>query len=168
MKKTLLAVLFVGTLSLVLTGCGKKEENKGLDIKGPRVVCTSEEKNDGIKVTDKITLKFDADNYAKYQARETTAKFDSKEQYDIYIKEAEKSEDDEVMEDFEYSLSKNDKDKSYTVTMIYNEKLLAEMLKAAKEEEKENYKASNVVKEYETAGMKCEYIEVSKEDLGIK
>jgi hypothetical protein len=167
MKKTLLAVLLVGAFTLVLTGCGKKGESSKVDNKGPRVVCTSEEKTDGIKVTDKITLKFDKDNYVKYQGRETTAKFDDKKTYDAYIKEAEESDTD-VMEGVEFSLSKNAKEKSYTSTMIYTEKVMKELLKDASESDKELYKASTVIKEYETVGMDCEYIEVSKADLGIK
>ena len=168
MKKTLLAVLMVGAATLVITGCGKKEETKKLDVKGPRVVCTSEEKTDGIKVTDKVILKFDKDNYVKYQGRETTAKFDDKDVYKEYIKETENNKDNYTAEGVEYMLSKNAKENEYTTTLVYTEKLIADLLKDASSEDKKNYYASTILKEYENAGMECEYIEVSKADLGIK
>ena len=158
MKKTLFTVVLVWVFALVLTGCGKEDA---------KVVCEYTDKADGITMTMKTVWKFDDDNYIAYQSQETTTKFDDEDLYKSYVESA-KSADHEEAEGVKYSFKQNDKDKSYTVTNEYTEKFVKNALKEASTEDKKEMTAASIIKSYETVGMKCKYVGVSKKDLGVK
>ena len=165
MKKKLFAVLFAVVLVLSVSGCDKKESVKKIEVKGPRVVCSYTEEDDGIKTENTVTLKFNSENYVNYQVIESTMTFDKKDTYNSYV-ETMKDTDTEFGEHVKYEYSTNDKKKQISSSLIYEEGLFDYTI--APEEEKENYLASNILKKYEDNKITCKYIETSKKDLGVE
>ena len=166
MKNKLLVVLFVGIFALCVTGCGKKDDLKKVEVKGPRVVCTYKEEEDNITTEGTITLKFNSDNYVNYQLLENTLTFKDKDTFNTYA-DAMKDSDMDLGEYVEYDYSINKSKKKIHTNLIYKEGLF-DYSKVTDEEEKAEYLASNIIKKYEDNKATCKYIETSKKDLGIE
>ena len=62
-------------LLFLVTGCGKEEEIKKVEVKGARVVCTNSDNDDDIKRDSSVTVKFNDDNYVNYYVSEATLTF---------------------------------------------------------------------------------------------
>ena len=165
MKNKLLALLFIGIFALAITGCGKEKSLKKIEVKGPRVVCSTTRDEDGIKIDTTFTLKFNSDNYVNYQVMESTMTFDDKDTFEAYADAMDENEAD-LGDDIEYSYSLNKSKKQITTTTIYKESLFD--YSKASDEEKAEYKASVIIGKYEDEKATCKFIETSKNDLGIK
>lgn len=164
MKNKLLAILFIGIFVFGVAGCGKKDNLKKPNVKGPRVVCSHKAKEDGIETETTVTLKFNSDKYVNYQAIESTLTFDDKDTFEDY---AEAMKDGiELGDDVEYDYSINNKKKQIKSIMIYNESIFD--YSKVEEDEKEDYLASTIIEKYEDEKATCKFIETSKNDLGIK
>ena len=74
-KNKLLAILLSLMLLFLVTGCGKEEEIKKVEVKGARVVCTNSDNDDDIKRDSSVTVKFNDDNYVNYYVSEATLTF---------------------------------------------------------------------------------------------
>ena len=168
MKNKVLVLLFIGIFALAITGCDKKEKAlKKIEVKGPRVVCTYTDDSDDIKTENKVTLKFNSDNYVNYQLLESKMTFKDKKTFNYYADAMKESVDSmETDENVEYDYSINKSKKQISTYLIYNEGLFD--YSRATEEEKADYLASVVVKKYEAEYGTCKFIEISKTDLGIE
>lgn len=165
MKNKLLAILIMGILVLTVTGCGKTKTLKKIEVKGPRVVCTStSDDGDGIKVDTTITLKFNSDNFVNYQLRESTTTFKDKKVFDSYAKAMEDSLD--LGEHVEYDYVINKKKMQISTYMLYKESLFD--YSKLSDEEKADYKAAVILKSAEDSGETCKFIETTKSEVGIE
>ena len=165
MKSKLLALLFIGIFALTVTGCGKEKTLEKIEVKGPRVVCTTTSEEDGIKVDATATLKFNSDNYVNYQLMETTMTFKDKKVFDAYAKSMEE-DTMEFGDDIEYNYAINKKKKQISSYMIYKESLFD--YSKVSDEDKADYKASVIIEKYDDDKATCEFIETTRQDLGIE
>lgn len=165
MKKKILIAVFMLAAVVSVTACGKKDNKNSVEVKGPRVVCTTTREEDGIKVDVTVTLKFNSDNYVNYQLMESTMTFDDKKVYEAYADAMDENEAD-LGDDIEYSYSLNKSKKQITTTTIYKESLFD--YDKVSEEEKAEYKASVIIGKYEDEKATCKFIETTKAKLGIE
>ena len=165
MKNKLLALLFIGIFALTVTGCGKEKSLKKIEVKGPRVVCSTSRDEDGIKIDTTATLKFNSDNYVNYQLMESTMTFEDKKVFDAYAKSMEE-DTMELGDDVEYDYSINKKKKQISTYMIYKESLFD--YSQVSDEDKADYKASVIIGKYDEDKATCKFIEINKKDLGIE
>ncbi len=166
MKSKLLSILLICVLILGVAGCSKKEKTKKVEVTGPRVVCKNKDDLDDIKMASTIILKFNSDKYVNYQLLESVLTFKTKDTFNYYSKSTkEGAETMELAEGVDYNYSIDKKHKKIITTMIYNESIFD--YSKATDEEKNYYLASSIVKAYEDSGATCEFIEMTREDLGL-
>ena len=165
MKNKLVVFMFIGIV--VLTGCGKKDTFKKIQVDGARVVCKSITDESGIKIENVTTIKFNSDKYVNYQLLESTLIFEDKDNFKSYVEAYNDSKDSiELGEGVEYEYSFNKKDMKIYTYMIYNESVFN--YDQVSEEDKANYLASAIIKRYEDSGATCQFIETTKEALGLE
>jgi hypothetical protein len=164
MKRKLLGLLLVGAVFFTV-GCGKKEEKKVEDTT-PKIVCTGESSEDGMKSTTTTTITIrDDKKYVKDYISEIKMVVDDETMYNLY-KEAMKSElEAEKDEDVEYSINNDDANK--TITVVMKASVTDERLNKASDEEKKEMEVKEIIKETEKAGVTCEYKNITKEELGL-
>jgi hypothetical protein len=164
MKRKLLGLLLVGAVFFTV-GCGKKEEKKVEDTT-PKIVCTGESSEDGMKSTTTTTITIrDDKKYVKDYVSEIKMVVDDETMYNLY-KDAMKEEmESEKDEDMEYTINSDDANK--TITIVMKATLTDERLNNASDEEKEEMEAKTLIKETDKAGVKCEFKNITREDLGL-
>ena len=164
MKRKLLGLLLVGAVFFTV-GCGKKEEKKVEDTT-PKIICTAEEDSDGMKSTTVTTITIrDDKKYVKDYVSEIKMVVDDETMYNLY-KDAMKEEmESEKDEDMEYTINSDDANK--TITIVMKATLTDERLNNASDEEKEEMEAKTLIKETDKAGVKCEFKNITKEELGL-
>ena len=170
MKKRLLIFLLIIML-FSLTSCVKNGQNgedntNNKKTSTPIAVCTSKEDLNEIKMETKTTITFNENNYATGQKVETIQTYGNKDLYNIYadnIKQnADAAKDSEF---FEYIYTFDEKKLQISTTIVYKD--INFDFSAINEEEKAALLASNIIKEVENAGEKCEISGATRKELGL-
>ena len=133
---------------------------------GPRIVCKTITEYDDIKTETISTIKFNKDNYVNYQHAKTIQTFESEETYNYYASYLEEEESGITNEYVKYTYELDKDNKTITTIMIYEEGLFDYSNVA--DEEKEQYLASNLITRMEENGSKCEFIKITKKELGLE
>ena len=157
MKKLLLG-LFVCLVLFGITACGKKVESDGPFT----ITCTSEGSiMEGIQQTNKTIYHFSKEQYITDYEVTTVSKYDNAETYKFYKKSSEETVNSNVSTSITYNVKGDDA--TNTLTFGYKVTFNAEDLEQANE--KEYYKAVNVLKRAEESGTKCTVEGIDKKDI---
>ena len=162
MKKSLLYVLALLIIVIGVTACGKTEEKNKNTSGKITITCTSEkEKNVGLETQNVVTYHFNEEQYVTDYSVTTTQKFDKESVYKEY-KAAQEESVNSSDGDISYDLKSDDKAKTLVFTMTINEINVDD---AETEEEKNNLKASSIIKTSESSGNTCTIEGIDKSDL---
>ena len=163
MKRKIFGIMLAST-ALFAVGCEKKEEKKEED-KTPKIVCTASEESDGIKSSSVTTITLMNDKkYVRDYVSDIKIIVDDESMYNIY-KEAMKNDSDEKEEDVEYNYSFDDANKTITTTIKAT--VTDERFNKATDEEKKEYEAKSLIESAEKSGVKCEFNNVTRGDIGL-
>ena len=157
MKKRVLYSVVLLILAVGLIGCGKSSSKKGFTI-----TCTDEVDNStGFEIQNITKYEFNEEQYAVGYSLITKQKFTDKDTYDIYKSAQEETAKYTSDMDVKYDLKSDDK--NMTLELIVKVENL-DILKAS-EEEKEEFKASNVLKKSEENNGNCKLEGIDRKDL---
>ena len=165
MKRKLIYGITALMFAICLTGCGKTEEKEEVsNIDAAFLIkCEAAKENmNGMETQNTTTYYFNDEQYIIAYSIATTQKFEDKSVYEEYKKAQEESAKDTSIEDVTYSLKTDDKNKTLVFTMTIKN---MDVSNAESEEEKETYKASNMLKTNEDAGSTCTVNGISKDAL---
>ena len=160
MKRKIFYTFIVLMLIIGISGCAKNDNKNSSDV--ITIACKDEkDKSTGIEIQNETTYHFNKEQYATDYSVTTTQKFDDKAVYNEYKTAQEgtvKSSSDNVI----YDLKADDKKMTLIFTMTIKN---INVNDAETEEEKERYKASNVLKSVEDGGYTCEVKGIDKDKL---
>ena len=159
MKKKLLICLFIFACVFCLTACNSSKNSKDKEF---TITCEGENKQNETVQKTTITNKFDYnDQYTKYSELVIEATYEKEDEYKASKAVYEKmvATDDK---NHTYKLDANDSARTikYSYTITYDKEELL------KKDDKDNYKAINVLKSTEESGsMKCTIDGIKREDI---
>ena len=157
MKKNthrLLVLLIVGVV--LLTGCGSKL------TKEFTITCTGNSNiMEGIKQTNTSIYKFDKDQYVTEYEITTVSVYDSAEVYQIYKESTEETVKSNDSDTITYNVKGDDA----TKTLTFGYKVTINKEDFNKLEDKDFYKAINVLNRANTSGMQCTFDGITQEDI---
>lgn len=154
MKKVFIS-LFIISLSLVITGCGKSSDGTFT------MTCVTPKDNSaGFETQNTITYTFNENQLATMYTVTTSEKFDDLEVYNIYKKAQEETTVDGESENVKYSLESDDEKMSLLFSMT-----ITGLDSVTSEEEKEALKASKILSRNEELGSTCTLKGINKKDL---
>ena len=143
MKKTII-ILLVSISIIGITGC-KKSNNEESDSKMFSINCEkTKRKEDGITETNKIVYYFGKDQYATLSENSIIKVYDDPEVYQIDKENSEEIASDDSSIEVEIQAN----DATTTITTLYKTKITKEEI--ANSEDKNYYKAINVLRRSET------------------
>lgn len=162
MKKNLLAILLAGVLCLTLTACGNEEKKEQVDNSKPfTMTCVAEkEEFDGIDTDSVITYSFNKDQYVEKYETVITEVFKDKKVYKEYKKEQQETVKDTSNPDVTYDLQFDDSKKTLVFKMT-----ITNIDKNLTDENKENAKASTLLKSNEELKATCTLDGITKEEI---
>jgi len=163
MKKILLLVLTLLALVFGITGCGKIEKNNKNTNEKITMTCTGEKENsNGIELQNIVTYYFNNEQYTTGYSVTTTQKFEDKSLYKEYKSAQEESVSDTSNKDIVYDLKSDDKKLTLVFTMTLKNLNVDD---AKTEEEKNNFKASEILNSNESSGYTCIVDGIKKSEL---
>lgn len=155
MKKRLFFGLFIIMLSLLFTGCGKKDVSFTM-------TCTAKKyKNDSMESQTVVKYTFNKEQVATNYTTTTTQTFKDKKIYDEYKKAQEQTIKENKSKDMKAELKKNDKELKLVFIMT-----LKNLNKSVKtESDKSILKAKRILKNNEKTKSSCKLNGISKNKL---
>lgn len=159
MKRKIFYAFIALIFMISLTGCGKKAtEGETFTI-----ICTTEKDiTVGFEHQNVTTYNFNKDQYVTDYSVETTQKFDKKDVYNEYKSAQEVTVKDTSDENITYDLKSDDKN----MTLIFTMKVKnIDINKAESEEEKNNLKASSILKSNEEHNVSCVVKGIDKDKI---
>ena len=160
MKKHLLSIILVLSMVFILTGCNNKEEKELFSNSEFTIICTTEkDESFGFENQDVITYAFDKYQYAVGYSVVTTQKFNNKDTYNEYKKAQIESSKDKSNKNISYDLKADDKKLTLVFTMTIKN------FNAKTEEEKNELKASTILKSNEEKNVKCTLKGIKRSEL---
>lgn len=162
MKKNLLGILLAGVLCLSLTACGNEEKKEQVDNSKPfKMTCVAEKEDfDGIEIDSVVTYSFNKDQYVDVYETVITEVFKDKKVYKEYKKEQQETVKDTSNPDITYDLKFDDDKKTLVFKMTINN-----VLNNVTDGEKDNAKASNLLKSNEDLKATCTLDGITREEL---
>ena len=165
MKRKILGMLLVGSASLFVVGCENKKEEEKKEDKTPKIVCTQNEEEDGMKSNTTVTLLLRDNTYVKEYKAEVKLTIDDEDLYKIYSEAVKNDSEEETDEDVEYKYDFDDASKTITTTI--KAVVTDEKFATATDEEKEEMKIKTLVERAESDNGKCEFKNVTRGDVGL-
>lgn len=163
MKRKILFSLALFMLIGGVAGCGKTEEAKENTDGKITITCTSEKDNStGIETQNVSTYHFNKEQYVTDYSVDTTQKFEDKDLYNEYKTAQEETVKDTSDENVSYNLKSDDDTMTLVFTMTVKNINVDD---AESEEEKENYKAKNLLSSVESSGYTCTVEGIDRSEL---
>ena len=158
MKKVIYGV-FIGTALISLTGCGKKENKK--EKKSFTITCNGTTTDDmGTQVSNAV-YKFDKNQYITSYSIKTITTYNTEEAYKIYKESSEQTAATPENDRIKYTVSSDDASKK--VTFSYEVTINEEDYEKA--DDKDYYKAKNVLERAESNKTKCSVSGIDKSKI---
>ena len=159
-KRKLLFSLALFILIMGVAGCGKTEEVKDEKI---TITCSSEKDDStGFEIQNVSTYHFNKEQYVTDYSVVATQKFQDKDLYNEYKTAQEETVKDTSNENVSYDLKSDDDTMTLVFTMNVKDINVDD---AESEEEKDNYKAKNMLSSVEENGYTCTVEGIDRSEL---